>query len=171
MEWSDSLVTPQMSAMNSYFEPMRAHGYFVNIVGRGPEPDTYDVCCEMYITDRDEFSVSTTLRYDVRAGDGVRGSCNECIGCGGGGAESEPRTFKRGSIACPLCGEWTRPWAMRKVDCTGRFKMANNGSAEFIKSLKPGTYAMASVHMIEAICDALEEAYEELGSTMGGGGF
>lgn len=153
----------------TYLWPLRAEGYFVSIIG-SPEPDTYEVECTLYITDRDEFGATTLLRHNPSTS--TRDDENECVACAA--KDDMKREFKRGAVTCPLCGEWTKPWEMRKFQQRGTFKLAPEG-VSFVKGvgakLPPNVDEMRSEHVIHCISEALREGYEVVGSTLGGGGF
>lgn len=159
-----------MSAFEQkYLWPLRAEGYFVSIVSSAlSQPDTYELDCVMYITDRDDFGATVLLRYFPDT-DPIRDDENECIACASSGEVK--REFKRGSICCPLCGDWTKPWAMKEMKQRGTFKIAPEG-ASFVKGcvLPPGFDEMRSEHVIHCISEALKEAYNTVGSVMAGGG-
>ncbi len=150
-----------------YLWPLRAEGYFVRIVKRLAEPDTYELECSMYITDRDEFS-TTLLRYNPDT-DPIIGPENECIGCR---SKGERRSSKRGAEICPLCNDWTEPWTMKKHTQRGIFRINHDGRpVEFIEGVvvPEGMIEMKSEHVIWCVANALKDAHM-FGSTMGGGG-
>jgi len=157
------------SQFKNAFLPLRAFGYFAEIENCEDEPRTYIVTCTMYITDRDEFGATTVLRYNP-VDDPIRDEEGKCIACNGSCNDNQRGEIKRGSMICPLCGQMTKPWIMRKMISIGKFKASDpkdcggGGAAEhvpfvwveFLKNPIEDKTNMRSEHMIKAIAAAIK---------------
>jgi hypothetical protein len=149
-----------------HFSPLCEYGYFVSCSRResgegesGSKKIIVD--CILYFTDFDEETGAYTLLRISPSNplyqDGV------CVGCGNGDNQTNTE-WKRGSIACPCCGEWTRPWVMKKKEFRGMFKLNPGNAATFVplesdSSLPEGVSQISSEHMISAISEALRTAH------------
>jgi hypothetical protein len=103
-----------------HLESLREQGLFVRIVEEGQYNYSVKVECSIYITDVDEETMTTNL-LEVYQGEEHRDEEGYCIACKA--LDGEARTPVRGSVECPLCGEATAAWTLRRRRYCGVFLM------------------------------------------------
>ena len=88
-----------------HLKPLREDGLFVSL---HQKEDDLIVECRIYITDQDQETRTINI-LEVR-GDDVRDDNMKCVACEA--HLGEMRTPVRGSISCPLCCSYTKPYAL-----------------------------------------------------------
>jgi len=104
---------------NTHLLPLESEGYFVSIFGNGSEPGSLIIDCDIYLMDTTEDGSPTKPFCFDRLTQPVRDYEGACICC----EETGERQWTNGSVACPLCQAWTKPWSIVKRSFRGIFKV------------------------------------------------
>jgi len=132
-------------------ENLRAHGYFVEILSMNPSTRIVSLVSNVYVTDYDpEACCEDVLR--VSPADSIFDENSRCVGCSN--HAGMPNQYKNGCVECPLCGDWTKPRAMRIRESRATFKILEDGRAIYWGDSKHGS-PMKSEHMISEIESSL----------------
>lgn len=108
-----------MTFENTRLRPLESEGYFVSIFGTGTEPGSLIIDCNIYLMDTAEDGSPTKPFCFDRLTQPVRDYEGACICC----EESGGRQWTNGSVACPLCHTWTKPWSIVQRSFRGIFKV------------------------------------------------
>ena len=142
----------------THFLPLWEQGYFLSVFGE--DTDGLIIDCVMYFTDFDEETGShTLLRTNPSEPTYQEGSCVTCARM-----QEEKGEWKNGSIMCPRCCKWTKPWTITKKSYRGIFKI-NPGEPATLLPQKKGitypekTFQISGETMVSAVCQALTQAY------------
>lgn len=151
-------MTSVSDFVRTHFFPLWQQGYFLSIFGGEKEALILD--CLMYFTDFDEETgAHTLLRLDPSDPTYHDGCCSVC-----NRAEDEKAEWKNGSVICPLCSKWTKPWTLTEKSYRGTFKI-NPGEPATLLPLKEGvtypekTFQISGEAMVSAVCEALSQAH------------
>ena len=148
----------------TYLAPLKEQGYFVTIFGEGSQHNSLIIDCSMYFTDTDEGGGPANPICHT-AGDPCRDEGGHCVAC-----ENLPqciRSWGNGSVMCPFCRGWTKPWTMQQRNFRAIFQLLPDGTAIIqeratgYKDTLPSKW-ISNPEMIQVIADALAPAAKAL---------
>jgi hypothetical protein len=117
-----------MDFAQTHLHDLQAEGYFVSIFGNGSEPGTLIVDCKINLMDTAEDGSPTKPFCFDPLTQSPRDPEGACICCEG----THERQWTKGSVMCPLCLEWTKPWSITQRLFRGIFKIVPGDPAILI---------------------------------------